>query len=141
MARSRLADALMGFSVAVRRVAVFWGGNGSRFIFVYTENQAHFDRRINGSVMGMSDDFEFSFAVARQITPEEVAAAKAAVKAQFGIEPGKRGRPPKPGELKYEAVSIRLNPQVLQWAKAEGERRGVGYQTVINEELLRLAQG
>jgi uncharacterized protein (DUF4415 family) len=89
----------------------------------------------------MSDNFEFSFAAARRITPEEVAAAKQAAKEQFGIEPGKRGRPPKPGELKYEAVSIRLNPQVLQWAKAEGEKRGVGYQTVINEELLKISAG
>jgi uncharacterized protein (DUF4415 family) len=94
--------------------------------------------------MIMSDSFEhvdFPFAAARRITPEEVAAAKRAAKAQFGIEPGKRGRPPKPGELKYEAVSIRLNPQVLQWAKAEGEKRGVGYQTVINEELLKISVG
>jgi hypothetical protein len=37
--------------------------------------------------MGMSDDFEFSFETARRITPEEVAAAKLAVKEQFGIEP------------------------------------------------------
>jgi hypothetical protein len=37
--------------------------------------------------MGMLDDFEFSFETARRITPEEVAAAKLAVKEQFGIEP------------------------------------------------------
>ena len=90
----------------------------------------------------MSDNFEFSFAAARRITPEEVAAAKQAAKEQFGIEPGKqRGRPPKPGDQKYEAVSIRLNPQVLLWAKAEGDRLGVGYQTVINEALLKLSTG
>ncbi len=91
----------------------------------------------------MSDNFEeqdFPFAAARRITREEVAAAKVAAAEQFGIEPGRRGRPPKPGELKYEAVSIRLNPQVLVWAKSEGEKRGVGYQTVINEELLKLSQ-
>ena len=90
----------------------------------------------------MSDNVEhvdFPFAAARRITSEEVAAAKLAVKAQFGIEPGKRGRPPKPGDQKYEAVSIRLNPQVLLWAKAEGDRLGVGYQTVINEALLKLS--
>lgn len=50
-----------------------------------------------------------------------------------------RDRPPKPGDQKYEAVSIRLNPQVLLWAKAEGDRLGVGYQTVINEALLKLS--
>ena len=90
----------------------------------------------------MSDNVEhvdFPFAAARRITSEEVA-AKLAVKEQFGIEPGKqRGRPPKPGDQKYEAVSIRLNPQVLLWAKAEGDRLGVGYQTVINETLLKLS--
>jgi hypothetical protein len=29
----------------------------------------------------------------------------------------------------------------LRWAKAEGEKRGVGYQTVINEELLKISGG
>ncbi len=87
-----------------------------------------------------SESMSFSFAAARRITPEEVAAATLAIKEQFGIEPGKqRDRPPKPGDQKYEAVSIRLNPQVLVWAKAEGDRLGVGYQTVINEALLKLA--
>jgi hypothetical protein len=42
--------------------------------------------------MGMSDDFEFSFETARRITPEEVAAAKLAIKEQFGIEPRKPDR-------------------------------------------------
>ena len=91
----------------------------------------------------MSDKVEhvsFPFESARRITSEEVAAAKLAVKEPLGIEPGKqRGRPPKPGDQKYEAVSIRLNSQVLLWAKAEGDRLGVGYQTVINETLLKLS--
>lgn len=87
-----------------------------------------------------SESMDFPFESARRITSEEVAAAKLAIKEQFGIEPGKqRGRPPKPGDQKYEAVSIRLNPQVLLWAKAEGDRLGVGYQTVINEALLKLS--
>ena len=57
----------------------------------------------------MSNNVEpvnFPFAAARRITSEEVAAAKLAVKEQFGIEPGKRDRPPKPGDQKCEAVSI-----------------------------------
>ena len=90
----------------------------------------------------MSDNLEhvdFPFESARRITSKEVAAAKLVVKEQFGIEPGKRHRPLKPGDQKYEAVSIRLNPQVLLWAKAEGDRLGVGYQTVINEALLKLS--
>jgi uncharacterized protein (DUF4415 family) len=87
------------------------------------------------------EDVDFPFAAARRITSEEVAAAKRAVQEQFGIEPGKRGRPPKPGDEKAAAISIRLHPQVLRWAKAEGEKRGVGYQTVINEELLKISGG
>lgn len=35
-----------------------------------------------------------------------------------------------------EQQSIRLNPKVLAWAKKEAQRRGIGYQTVINEALL-----
>ena len=57
----------------------------------------------------MSDNLEhvdFPLAAARRITSEEVAAARLAVKEQFGIEPGKCDRPPKPGDQKYEAVSI-----------------------------------
>jgi hypothetical protein len=45
----------------------------------------------------MSDSFEsfdFPFAKARRITPEEVAAAKRAAKEQFGIEPGDGDRTP-----------------------------------------------
>ncbi len=84
------------------------------------------DLQIERSVKVMSDNVEhvdFPFAAARRITSEEVAVAKLAVKEQFGIEPGKRGRPPKLGDQKYEAVSIRLNPQVLLWARAEGDYR------------------
>jgi uncharacterized protein (DUF4415 family) len=56
---------------------------------------------------------------------------------QFGIEVSKRGRPPKDETEKYEAISIRLHPKVIQWAKTEANKRGVGYQTVINETLLK----
>jgi predicted DNA binding CopG/RHH family protein len=40
---------------------------------------------------------------------------------------------------KYRAVSIRLHPRAVEWAKQEGEKRGVGYQTVINDVLLKRA--
>lgn len=88
----------------------------------------------------MSNNSEFPFASARRIPREEVAAAAQAVQEQFGIDAGRRGRPVKSEAEKHEAISIRLHPQVLSWAKAEGERRGVGYQTVINEELFKLSQ-
>jgi uncharacterized protein (DUF4415 family) len=86
-----------------------------------------------------NSDSEFPFGSARRISREEVAAAQRAVQEQFGIEVGRRGRPLKAEDEKAAAISIRLHPQVLRWAKAEGEKRGVGYQTVINEELLRIA--
>lgn len=82
---------------------------------------------------------EFPFASARRITAQEVVAAAEAVREQFGIEPPKRGRPAKDDGEKYEPVSIRLHPKVIEWAKDEAQRRGVGYQTVINEALLQLA--
>jgi uncharacterized protein (DUF4415 family) len=82
---------------------------------------------------------EFPFESARHITAEEVANAWEAVKKQFGIEPPLRGRSAKDDSGRYEPVSIRLHPKVIKWAKEEAERRGVGYQTVINEALLKLA--
>ena len=48
----------------------------------------------------------------------------------------KRGRPAKDEEEKYEPISIRFHPKIIAWAKKEAEKRGIGYQTVINEALL-----
>lgn len=31
---------------------------------------------------------------------------------------------------------MRLHPKVFEWAKAEAEKRGIGYQSLINEILL-----
>ncbi len=81
---------------------------------------------------------EFPFESARRITTEEVEAATKAVKEQFDIEPPKRGRPSKDDSERFEPVSIRLHPKVIKWAKEEAEKQGVGYQTMINEALLRL---
>jgi len=53
----------------------------------------------------------------------------------FGEKPPKRGRPLK-GSDKYQAVHIRIHPKALKWAKAQAKKRGIGYQTVINETLL-----
>jgi uncharacterized protein (DUF4415 family) len=70
------------------------------------------------------------------VTASEVEAARRAIEARLGKKRPARGRPPK-GPEKYQAVSIRLSPKVIAWAKKEAKRRGVGYQTVINEVLLR----
>lgn len=81
---------------------------------------------------------EFPFESARRITTAELAAARKAVQEQFGINPPQRGKPATKEDNQYEPVSIRLHPKVIEWAKQEAEKRGVGYQTVINEELLKL---
>lgn len=84
----------------------------------------------------MSRAREFPFESARRVTPKETAAARRAIEKRLGKKrPPRRGRPPK-GDEKYLPVSIRLNPKVVAWAKKEAQRRGVGYQTVINEVLL-----
>jgi uncharacterized protein (DUF4415 family) len=48
----------------------------------------------------------------------------------------KIGRPPKSENERYKSTHIRLHPMIVEWAKAEAERRGVGYQSVINETLI-----
>ena len=79
---------------------------------------------------------EFPFEAARRVTAKEVEAARKAIEKKLGRKRPRRGRPPK-GSDKHRAVSIRLSPKVIAWARKEGKRRGVGYQTVINEILLK----
>jgi uncharacterized protein (DUF4415 family) len=81
---------------------------------------------------------DFPFEAARRVTEQEVKAARKAIGERLGQTRRSRGRPPK-GKDKYTPVSIRLHPKVLAWAKREAKRRGIGYQTVINEELLKKA--
>ncbi len=87
----------------------------------------------------MKKQREFRFKGARRITEHEVAAFKAAIEAKTGKKRPSRGRPPKSPNEKFAPISIRLNPIVLSWAKKEAKKRGVGYQTVINEVLLEKA--
>lgn len=81
---------------------------------------------------------EFPFESARRITEKEVRTARQAIEKKLGLKRGSRGRPPKVGD-KYLPISIRLHPKAAAWARREAERRGVGYQTVINDVLLRMA--
>jgi len=84
----------------------------------------------------MKKESEFPFDRARRVTPQENEKFKQAISEQFGIKLRKRGRPTKDQEEKYEPISIRLHPKVLAWAKQEAKKRGIGYQTIINEVLL-----
>lgn len=84
----------------------------------------------------MKKEFEFPFERARQVTPEENEKFTEALTKQFGMKLTKRGRPAKDEEEKYEPISIRLHPKILAWAKEEAKKRGIGYQSVINQALL-----
>jgi uncharacterized protein (DUF4415 family) len=79
---------------------------------------------------------QFPFESARRVSAAETEAARKAIEQKLGKKRPKRGRPPK-GAEKYRPVSIRLHPSVIAWAKREAKRRGLGYQTVINEVLLK----
>lgn len=87
----------------------------------------------------MKKQKEFRFENARRITPKEVQTFRKAIEKKTGVARPLRGRPPKSDGEKFEPISIRLNPIALAWAKKEAKRRGVGYQTVINEILLEKA--
>lgn len=51
----------------------------------------------------------------------------------------KLGRPLRPPEEKHKPISIKLHPKVYAWAKSEAKKREQGYQTIINETLLKIA--
>ncbi len=84
----------------------------------------------------MKKESDFPFERARRVTPEESQKFREAISEQFAIKLRERGRSAKDDEEKYEPISIRLHPKILLWAKEEAKKRGIGYQTVINEALL-----
>ena len=86
--------------------------------------------------MGKAKGFDFTRA--RRVTPEETEAFRKAIENTFRIKRPRRGRPPK-GDDKYRMISIRLHPKALEWAQTQARRRGIGYQTVINETLMARA--
>lgn len=49
------------------------------------------------------------------------------------------GRPPL-GAAARRLIAIRIDPQVLESLRKEAKRRGVGYQTLINDVLARSMQ-
>lgn len=77
---------------------------------------------------------------ARRVTPEEHEMFRKALERKFHRPfPRRVGRPRKDPAEKYRPVYIKLHPRALEWARATGKRRGIGYQSVINETLLRQA--
>ncbi len=82
---------------------------------------------------------EFPFEKARRATASEVEKHRLALEKKLGQKRHPRGRPPKKAGDKYLPVSIRLHPLVLRWAKNEAKRRGLKYQSIINEALLKFA--
>jgi predicted DNA binding CopG/RHH family protein len=73
------------------------------------------------------------------VTPEETAMFRQALKNTFGSWRPKRGRPPKKAHLKYKDVHLKIHPTALRWAKQKAKEQGIGYQTFINELLLKQA--
>ena len=84
----------------------------------------------------MRNSKDFPFDKARRVSAKEVVQAREAIKQKNRTVRPARGRPEKPAGEKYRRTSIRLHPKAIAWAKREGKKRGVGYQTVINEVLL-----
>jgi uncharacterized protein (DUF4415 family) len=87
----------------------------------------------------MKNSKSFPFEKSRRISNEEVVAARKAIEEKTGKKRASRGRPAKSDIEKFVPTSIRLHPKVLEWAKKEARKRGVGYQTIINEFLLAKA--
>lgn len=84
----------------------------------------------------MKNSKEFPFEKARRVSKKELVAARKAIELKTGVPRPPRGRPLKSDEDKYQPTSIRLHPKVMAWARKVARKRGVGYQTVINEALL-----
>jgi uncharacterized protein (DUF4415 family) len=82
---------------------------------------------------------EQDFRRGRRITIEERATYAKAYRNTFHKEPPRIGRPFKYANTKLKAISIRLHPTVLRWAKREAHKRHAGYQSFLNDFLLRYA--
>jgi hypothetical protein len=85
----------------------------------------------------MPNQTEFPFANARRISESEVRDAEKAIKQQFGINLTQSKSLLKNEIENYQAISIQLHPKIITWAKAEAEKKGVEYQVIINEVLLK----
>lgn len=75
----------------------------------------------------------------RHFTDEERAKFAEAYINTFHKAPPRVGRPLKYAGGRLKAISIRLHPDVLRWAKKEGHKQHMGYQSFLSEFLLRHA--
>ncbi len=97
-------------------------------------------RKKNTEQIDYSDIPEITdFSKFRRVTPEETEMFRRAAERKLGISLPPRGRPTKSEDQKFTPISIRIHPKALEWAKKEAKKRGVGYQTIINEILLKAA--
>ncbi|MEK7764966.1 MAG: BrnA antitoxin family protein [bacterium] len=81
----------------------------------------------------------FPWHKARRGTPEEAEEARKAIEAMTGKPRPPRGRPPLPEGERAQSVTIRLSPRVVEWARVQAAKRGIGYQTFLNETLERVS--
>lgn len=77
---------------------------------------------------------------ARTLTSVEDFSTESSVSSGEDAKPQRRRRSPRARGSRYTPIAIRLHPDVITWARTEGEKRGIGYQTVINEVLLELTR-
>ncbi len=75
---------------------------------------------------------------ARRAKPAETKIYRKAIEAKLGVK--RRGRPTKPAGQKLQSLTLRLDPRVIAWAKRQAKRQHIGYQTLLNQTLLRIAQ-
>lgn len=98
-------------------------------------------KKVNGfdpTIEDLSDAYfnqEFPFEFGRHLTPAELEENRKGIEALTGIPRARRGRPVKPDDEKFVAISIRIDPAVLERVKKKAKKRGIGYQTLINEAL------
>jgi predicted DNA binding CopG/RHH family protein len=75
----------------------------------------------------------------RHFTDEERAKFADAYRNTFHKEPPRVGRPFKYENLKLKPISIRLHPHVIRWAKKKAQEKSMGYQSFLNDFLMRHA--
>jgi hypothetical protein len=71
---------------------------------------------------------------------QQMAAAPRAIEQKTGVPRQTRGRPPKAEAEKHLPPTIRLHPKLLAGARREARKRGIGYQTIIQDKNKGLAR-